>query len=110
MVEDPADYRRTSYGEAVGGGAKGNGKQAREGLVRAYFCGQGVVFKAGKWPDVSRWYRRLMGLALGRKPECSESKGHSQTSGTTTKNTTEMLESKEFLNEAFMSARDRFGP
>jgi hypothetical protein len=35
MVTDPAEYRRSSYGEAVGGGTKGNGKKAREGLVRA---------------------------------------------------------------------------
>jgi hypothetical protein len=30
MVTDPADYRWSSYGEAIGGGAKGNGKKARE--------------------------------------------------------------------------------
>jgi putative transposase len=42
MVKDPADYRWSSYGEAVGGGTKGNGKKSREGLVRAYFCDQGV--------------------------------------------------------------------
>jgi hypothetical protein len=35
MVKDPADYRWSSYGEAVGGGKKGNSKKAREGLVRA---------------------------------------------------------------------------
>ena len=35
MVKDPAEYRWSSYGEAVGGGAKGNGKKARAGLVRA---------------------------------------------------------------------------
>ena len=35
MVADPAEYRWSSYGEAVGGGPKGNGKKAREGLVRA---------------------------------------------------------------------------
>ena len=35
MVSDPAEYRWSSYGEAVGGGPKGNGKKAREGLVRA---------------------------------------------------------------------------
>ncbi|MEX1115568.1 MAG: transposase, partial [Akkermansiaceae bacterium] len=40
MVSDPADYRWSSYGEAVGGGTKGNGKKAREGLVRAYFSDQ----------------------------------------------------------------------
>ncbi len=68
MVKDPADYRWSSYGEAVGGGKKGNGKKAREGLVRAYFCDQGVGFEAEKWQEVSRLCRRLMGLALGRKP------------------------------------------
>jgi hypothetical protein len=67
MVADPAEYRWSSYGEAVGGGAKGNGKKAREGLVRAYFCDQGVGFEAEQWREVSRLYRRLMGLALGRK-------------------------------------------
>ncbi len=35
MVKDPTEYRWSSYGEAAGGGAKGNGKKAREGLVRA---------------------------------------------------------------------------
>jgi len=35
MVADPADYRWSSYGEAMGGGAKGNGKKARAGLKRA---------------------------------------------------------------------------
>ena len=63
MVEDPADYRWSSYGEAIGGGKKGNGKKAREGLVRAYFCDQGVGFDAEKWKEVSRLYRRLMGIA-----------------------------------------------
>ena len=67
MVSDPATYRWSSYGEAVGGGPKGNGKKAREGLVRAYYCDQGVGFEAKRWGEVSRLYRRLMGLALGRK-------------------------------------------
>jgi putative transposase len=31
MVKDPADYRWSSYGEAVGGGTQGDGKKAREG-------------------------------------------------------------------------------
>ena len=141
MVNDPADYRWSSYGEAVGGGTKGNGKKAREGLVRAYFCDQGVGFEAEKWRDVSRLYRRLMGLALSRKPGRAEVSQAAKGLGQTTKNTTEMLESndnetvlkdmgmakmlhcriryftdgavigsKEFVNEAFASARDRFGP
>jgi REP element-mobilizing transposase RayT len=141
MVKDPADHRWSSYGEAVGGGNKGNGKKAREGLVRAYFCDQGVGFDAGKWLEVSRLYRRLMGLAIGRKPWCAEISQSAKGLGQTTKNTAELLESednetalkdlgtakmlrcriryftdgavigsKEFVNEAFASARDRFGP
>ncbi len=141
MVQDPADYRWSSYGEAVGGGKKGNGKKAREGLVRACFSDQGVGFDAGKWQEVSRLYRRLMGLALGKKPGCAELSQSSKGLGQVTKNTAEMLESednetvlkdlgvakmlrsriryftdgavigsKEFVNDAFASARDRFGP
>lgn len=141
MVMDPADYRWSSYGEAVGGGNKGNGKKAREGLVRAYFCDQGVGFDAGKWEEVSRLYRRMMGLAIGRKPGHAEVSKSAKGLGQSTKNTAELLESednetalkdlgmakmlrcriryfsagavigsKEFVNEAFASARDRFGP
>jgi REP element-mobilizing transposase RayT len=151
MVKDPAEYRWSSYGEAIGGpvkdcrltgsGKKGNGKKAREGLVRAYFCDQGVGCDAGKWNEVSRLYRRLMGLAIGRKPGRAEIQRRSQTAATVTKNTAELMESKdnetalkdlgtakmlrcriryftsgavigskEFVNEAFSSARSRFGP
>jgi REP element-mobilizing transposase RayT len=38
MVADPAEYRWSGYGEAVGGGAKGDGKRAREGIVRAWMA------------------------------------------------------------------------
>jgi hypothetical protein len=93
MVKDPADYRWSSYGEAIGGGKKGNGKKAREGLVRAFFCDQGVGFEAERWPEVSRLYRRLMGLALGKRPGRAESGRRSQTAAPVTKNTAEMLES-----------------
>lgn len=151
MVKDPADYRWSSYGEAVGGrvkgdnltrsGAMGNGKKAREGLVRAFFCDQGVGYEVGKWEEVSRLYRRWMGLAIGRKPGQAEISPSAKGIGQTTKNTAELLESednetalkdlgmakmlqcriryftagavigsKEFVNEAFVSARDRFGP
>ncbi|MEY4568657.1 MAG: hypothetical protein RLZZ398_96 [Verrucomicrobiota bacterium] len=141
MVADPADYRWSSYGESVGGGKNGNGKKAREGLVRAYFCDQGVGLDAGKWEEVSRLYRRLMGLAVSRKPGRAEIQRRSQTAATVTQNTAELLESednetvlkdlgtakmlrcriryftdgavigsKAFVNEAFASARDRFGP
>jgi putative transposase len=137
MVEDPAEYRWSSYGEAVGGGKKGNGKKAREGLVRAYFCDQGVGFEAERWGEVSRLYRRLMGLALQRKSGKAEvdSQRRSQTAATEK----EVLEaadngtvlpdlqlaamlrcrvryftdgavigSKAFVNEVFVAARERF--
>jgi hypothetical protein len=48
MVTDPAEYRWSSYGEAVGGGNKGNGKKAREGLVRACMSHKGAGFEAEK--------------------------------------------------------------
>jgi hypothetical protein len=142
MVSDPADYRWSSYGEAVGGGAKGNGKKAREGLVRACMSHKGVGFEAEKWKDVSRIYRRAMGMALGRKPgktQDFETQDTRKKAHAVTKNTADMLESednetvlpdlgmagmlmkrvrfftdgavigsKEFVNEAFAGARERF--
>jgi REP element-mobilizing transposase RayT len=95
MVKDPADYRWSSYGEAIGGGKKGNGKKARAGLVRAWFCDQGVGFEAEKWPEVSRLYRRLMGLALGRNPGRAELSQAAKGRGQISKNTAELLESED---------------
>ena len=95
MVEDPAEYRWSSYGEAVGGGSKGNGKKAREGLVRAITSDRVVDreegFDARKWKEASRTYRRLMGMAMERKSLNAKV----ATSGTTkiTKNEAEALES-----------------
>jgi putative transposase len=61
MVKDPADYRWSSYGEAIGGGAKGNGKTARAGLVRALKAHQGVGADAELWASgISREYRKLL--------------------------------------------------
>jgi REP element-mobilizing transposase RayT len=137
MVSDPADYRWSSYGEAVGGGKKGNGKKAREGLVRAYFCDQGVGFEAERWAEVSRLYRRLMGLALERKSGKAEvmSRRGAQTAATAMEaleakdNGTVLpdlkmaamlrcrvryftdgavIGSKAFVNEVFVAARERF--
>ncbi len=136
MVADPAEYRWSSYGEAVGGGTKGNGKKAREGLVRACMSHQGAGFEAERWKEVSRIYRRTMGLALDRKSGRAEvDKGVVRPQ----LNTVEALEvaangtvlpdlglaamlrcrvryftdgavigSKEFVNEAFAAARERF--
>jgi REP element-mobilizing transposase RayT len=137
MVADPAEYRWSSYGEAVGGGPKGNGKKSREGLVRACMSHHGVGFEAEKWKEVSRIYRRAMGLALGRKNGNAEvdSRRRSQTAATTAEaleaesNETVLpdlgiagmlrcrvryftdgavIGSKTFVNEAFAAARERF--
>ena len=67
MVRDPAEYRWSSYGEAVGGGGRGNGKKARAGLVRACMSHRGAGFEAEKWKEVAKIYRKLLGLALERK-------------------------------------------
>jgi putative transposase len=106
MVKDPAEYRWSSYGEAVGGrvkgcrltrlGTMGNGKKAREGLVRACMSHEGGGFEAEKWRDVSRIYRRAMGLALGRgsgRADGQASQRRSQTAAAVTKNREEMLAS-----------------
>jgi REP element-mobilizing transposase RayT len=95
MVSDPAEYRWSSYGEAVGGGKKGNGKKSREGLVRACMSHQGAGFEADRWQEVSRIYRRAMGLALGLRSGRAEIQRRSQTAATVTKNTEEMLESND---------------
>ena len=79
MVEVPADYRWSSYGETVGGGRKGNGKKAREGLVRAITLDTDTGFDAGKWKEASRRYRRLLGMALERKNSNSNSQASRKT-------------------------------
>ena len=96
---------------------------------------QGAGFESEKWKDVSRIYRRTMGLALGRK----SGKAELGASPVVTKNTEEMLASqdnetvlpdlrmakmlrhrvryftdgavigsKAFVNEAFAAMRERF--
>ena len=53
----------------MGGGAKGNGKKARAGLVRAMRAHQGLGADADLWAhDVSRAYRRiLLAGAVGKQ-------------------------------------------
>ncbi len=76
MVKDPAEYRWSSYGEAIGGGAKGNGKKARAGLVRALRAHKGSGADDALWANnVSREYRKLLmagamektGTRIGRR-------------------------------------------
>jgi putative transposase len=96
MVSDPADYRWSGYGEAVGGGAKGNGKKARYGLiltVRNPESRDQIALEA--WKDVSRIYRRAMGMALGRKNSNFKFQNSSKSKTSVTKNTEEVLESED---------------
>jgi putative transposase len=61
MVTDPAAYRWSSYGEAMGGGPRGNGKKARAGLVRALMAHKGYAADARHWAgEVSKDYRMLL--------------------------------------------------
>lgn len=60
MVVDPAEYRWSSYGEAVGGGAKGSGKKARAGLVRALGSHKGWTADAKDWARVAKEYRMIL--------------------------------------------------
>ena len=61
MAVDPAEYRWSSYGEAIGGGPKGNGKKARAGLVRALRMHRGTPADAQHWAgDVEVEYRKIL--------------------------------------------------
>ena len=138
MVADPAEYRWSSYGEAVGGGGKGNGNRARAGLVRVCMSHQGAGFEAERWNDVARVYRRAMGLALDRKvgraavekgkvrPWMNEAEAIEATENGTVLPDLSMagmlrcrvryftdgavIRSKAFVNDTFTNARDRFSP
>ena len=70
MVKNPEEYRWSSYGEAIGGGAKGYGKKARAGLVRAVRAHKGVAADATFWKgEVALEYRRILLAGLGEKAE-----------------------------------------
>jgi REP element-mobilizing transposase RayT len=138
MVSDPADYRWSSYGEAIGGGAKGNGKTARAGLVRALRAHQGTPANADFWASgVSKEYRNL--LMAGSVGKSAEGVGRDGKTITKTlrkgisKEETErendgeiplgkllrcrvryftdgaVIGSRSFVDEAFMRSRTRFG-
>jgi REP element-mobilizing transposase RayT len=73
VCEDPADYRWSSYGEAVGGG-RGAGK-AQSGLVRALRGHEGHAGTARAWAQggLSKEYRRLLLLGASEESEsCSD--------------------------------------
>lgn len=123
MVADPAAYRWSSYGEAIGGGPRGNGKTARAGLVRACMSHEGAGFEAEKWKEASLIYRRLLGLALERKggPEESQRRLQPDATGLPDLGLAGMLRcrvryftdgavigSRGFVNAVFEKSRERF--
>jgi REP element-mobilizing transposase RayT len=70
MTQDPAEYRWSSYGEAIGGNLKGNGKKARMGLMRACEFRENAEareYDQERWKEVVKGYRQMMGMALERK-------------------------------------------
>ena len=70
MVKAPEDYRWSSYGEAIGGGPKGNGKKARAGLVRAVRAHKGVGADDVLWRgDVALEYRKILLAGAGERVE-----------------------------------------
>ena len=140
MVKDPADYRWSSYGEAIGGGAKGNGKKARVGLVRAIRAHKGSGADDSLWAnDVSREYRRLLMAGAVEKTETRVGRSGAMETRVKRKGVSAkeverekeregempmsrmlrcrvryftdgaVIGSRSFVNEAFASARERFG-
>ena len=140
LVTDPADYRWSSYGEAIGGGAKGNGKTARAGLVRAWGAHQGMAADAALWSgQVSRAYRRMLMAHAVEKTSESIGRDGSLVRKTTRKGIAKdqaikqerdveiplarmlrhriryftdgaVIGSRLFVEEAFAQGRHRFGP
>ena len=73
MVADPADYRWSSYGEALGGGR--GAKKAQQGLVRAIYAFGSKEVTSRSWAQggVGKAYRKIL-LSTGM--EQGEDRGH----------------------------------
>ncbi len=112
----------------------GNGKKAREGLLRAVFSNREANQAKDDWKEAHREYRVLLDLALERKT--GKSAEGAKTSAETGKKATAWKEekagempgfakmlrcrvryftdgavigSRSFVNEAFAASRERFG-
>ncbi len=140
IVKDPAEYRWSSYGEAIGGGGKGNGKKARAGLTRAMRAHQEVDADTAIWEnEISQEYRTLLlagavekfeshMTASGELLEKRKRKGMSQEQAAKETRSSgdiplarmlrhrikyftdgAVIGSREFVNETFANARERFG-
>ena len=103
IVKNPEDYRWSSYGEAIGGGNKGNGKKARTGLVRALRAHKGVAADAELWKgDVAMEYRRILLAGAGERVEKRVEQRGAMTKITKRKGLTkeQLAEEKQRLIEA----------
>jgi hypothetical protein len=81
MVKDPAEYRWSSYGEAIGGGSKGHGRTAQAGLVRALRAHQGMAADASFWTSrFSLEYRKLLMAGAVEKLEARVGRDGTSTS------------------------------
>ena len=105
MVADPADYRWSSYGEAVGAGGRSvAGKAARGGLVRALLCSEGVLDEPGQWSEVSGRYRLLLKQAIERKGGGgTASVRRGDEAGAVTSSAMASFSSKETAKEGFVA-------
>lgn len=132
LVDDPANYRWSSFGESSGeSDRKTGGKAARAGLVRALAGDDAADADASRWPEVSGKYRRLLQRAIDTKDvdthEAVEP-GDAASHVTDRDFATEMayagmlmhpvrhftdgavLGGKEFVERFFDQAREHFGP
>ncbi|MCB1132519.1 MAG: hypothetical protein KDN05_15440, partial [Verrucomicrobiae bacterium] len=77
VVNDPAEYRWSSYGEAIGAGVRSNGKTARAGLVRAWGADEGWEAEAALWSSkvAARYRKLLMAGAVERTREAGVKDG-----------------------------------
>lgn len=120
LVERAEDYRWSSYGEAMGGGVRGNGKKAREGLMRVVFSNLEPHQKKGEWQEAHAEYQMLMGFALERKPgengnKTAAQEGKKSDFARMLRNRVRyftagaVIGSQNFVNEVFAASRDRYG-
>jgi REP element-mobilizing transposase RayT len=142
MVQDPAEYRWSSYGEAMGATGK-SGAKAKAGLVRAIMADKGWEADARHWAGrVSKEYRMLLleegeektrefvneqgepvtqivrkGMAAGKvAAELNElASGRDVAMRQMLRHRVRyftdgvVIGSRSFVNDAFASARERFG-
>jgi hypothetical protein len=78
MVEDPADYRWSSYGEAVGGGR--GAAAARRGLVRALYAMGAKKQEATAMEVAAGRLRRALAISL-RKVADRTNRGRKRRAG-----------------------------